>query len=393
MQSSQLTTFSLLILYSIQCLRFSYLNITSFHLLLLNSRINSILFLSFCVIIAISLAIPAGVSIFNSGPISLQTLLGQQQPQSNTISTGQQLPQSNLTSAELQLLTEGNSFQIDNVTFTRNMASINGTQLHYVIGGKGDPVVLLHGWPQTWYEWRNVMPALARNYTVIAPDLPGLGDSTPPTSYDTKTIAAYIHQLVNQLGFKSIYLVGHDIGTLVSYPYAAEYPSEVKKLVVMESPIPPFIPPGRLPSWWNIFNQVPGIPETLVEGKEREFLTWFYQNEAYNSAAISQADIDEYVSHYSAPGGMHQGFEYYRAIPEGIMQNLNYAKTNLTMPVLALGAGYHKYEGNVTLPLNIYSMEKLAQNVTGIVVPNTGHWIPEEQPKFVVEQLTKFFKE
>lgn len=144
--------------------------------------------------------------------------------------------QSNLMSAELQLLTEANSFKIDNVTFTHNMASVNGTQLHYVIGGQGDPIVLLHGWPQTWYQWRHVMPALAKNHTVIASDLPGLVDSTPPTSYDTKTIAAYIHQLVNQLGFKSIYLVGHDIGTLVSYPYAAAYPSEVKKLVVMESP-------------------------------------------------------------------------------------------------------------------------------------------------------------
>jgi pimeloyl-ACP methyl ester carboxylesterase len=349
-----------------------------------------------CVIIAISLVISSGVPIFSNGIISPQTLLAQQQQQqvqSNSTSTEQELPQSNFTSVEQKLLTEGNSFEIGNVTFTHNMASVNGTQLHYVMGGEGDPVVLLHGWPQTWYEWRHVMPALAKNYTVIAPDLPGLGDSTLPTSYDKKTIAAYIHQLVTQLGFNSIYLVGHDIGTLVSYPYAAAYPSEVKKLVVMESPIPGFFPPGRLPSWWNILNQVPGVPEFLVEGKEREYLTWFYQNEAYNSAAITQADIDEYASHYAAPGGMHAGFEYYRTIPEDTNQNLNYSKTKLTMPVLALGAGYHKYEGNVTLPLNIYSMEKLAQNVTGIVVPNTGHWIPEEQPEFVVDQLTKFFNE
>ena len=259
------------------------------------------------------------------------------------------------------------------------------------MGGKGDPVVLLHGWPQTWYEWRHVMPALARNYTVIVPDLPGLGDSKPPTGYDTKIVAAYIHKLVAQLGFKSIFLVGHDIGTLVSYPYAAAYPSEVKKLVVIESPIPGFFPPGRLPNWWNIFNQVPGVPEMLTDGKEREFLSWFYDNEAYNSDAITQADRDEYVSKYSAPGGMRGGFEYYRAIPQDIIQNQNYSKTNLTMPVLALGAGYYKFTGNVTMPLVIYSMEKLAQNVTSITVPNSGHWIPEEQPKILVEQLTKFF--
>jgi pimeloyl-ACP methyl ester carboxylesterase len=319
------------------------------------------------VIVAIVFIISPGISIISNGFVYPQKLMAQQQ-------------------------LNGNSFQIDNVTFSHHMASVNGIQLHYVMGGQGDPVVLLHGWPQTWYEWRYIMPALAKNYTVIAPDLRGLGDSSkPPTGYDTKNVAEDIHQLVTQLGFESIFLVGHDIGTLVSYPYAAQYPSEVEKLVVMESPIPPFLPPGRPPSWWNIFNQAPDVPELLVEGKEREFLTWFYDNEAYNSDAITQDAIDEYVSKYSAPGGMRAGFEYYRALPQDVMQNLNYSKTNLTMPVLALGAGYHKYEGNVTQPLNIYSMQKLAQNVTGITIPNTGHWIPEEQPEFLVNQLSNFF--
>jgi len=344
------------------------------------------------VIVAISLVISTSISIFSNGSISSQTLLAQQQQsQSNLTSAGEQ--QSSFTSAEQRLLTEGNSFEIENVTFSHHMTSVNGTQLHYVMGGKGDPVVLLHGWPETWYEWRHVMPTLAKNHTVIVPDLPGLGDSKPPTSYDTKTVAAYIHQLVTQLGLESIYLVGHDIGTIVAYPYAAAYPSEVKKLVVIESPIPGFFPPGRLPSWWIILNQVPDIPEFLVEGREREYLSWFYQNEAYNSAAIPQAAIDEYASHYSAPGGMRAGFDYYRAIPEDTSQNLNYSKIKLTMPVLALGASYYKYIGNVTMPLTIYGMHQVAENVTGIVVPNSGHWIPEEQPKFLAEQLTKFFSE
>jgi alpha-beta hydrolase superfamily lysophospholipase len=116
----------------------------------------------------------------------------------------------------------GTSFQIDNMTFSHNTASVNGIQLHYVIGGQGDPVVLLHGWPETWYAWHKVMPALAKNYTVIAPDLRGLGDSSkPPTGYDGKTVAEDIHQLVTQLGFETIFLVGHDIGAFVAYPYAA----------------------------------------------------------------------------------------------------------------------------------------------------------------------------
>ena len=152
--------------------------------------------------------------------ISISTLILNQ----NYIAMAQQQP-------------NGTSFQIDNMTFSHHMASVNGIQLHYVIGGHGDPVVLLHGWPETWYEWHHVMPALAKNYTVIAPDLRGLGDSSkPPTGYDGKTVAEDIHQLVTQLGFKTIFLVGHDIGTQVAYSYAAAHPTEVKKLAVMEYP-------------------------------------------------------------------------------------------------------------------------------------------------------------
>jgi hypothetical protein len=151
--------------------------------------------------------------------------------------------QNNQTSSSLtkQQQPTGISFQIDNMTFSHHMASVNGIQLHYVIGGHGDPVVLLHGWPETWYEWHNVMPALAKNYSVIAPDLRGLGDSSKPlTGYDGKTVAEDIHQLVTQLGFKSIFLVGHDVGSQPAYSYAAAHPTEVRKLVIMEYPLPWF---------------------------------------------------------------------------------------------------------------------------------------------------------
>jgi pimeloyl-ACP methyl ester carboxylesterase len=334
-------------------------------------------------VITVVLVVSTSLSIFNMGSISSQTLSAQQQPQSN------------FTSAEQQLLTEGNSFEIDNVTFSHNVASINGIQLHYVIGGQGDPVVLLHGWPETWYAWHKVMPALAKNYTVIAPDLRGLGDSSKPlTGYDGKTLAEDIHQLVTQLGFKTLFLVGHDIGTQVAYSYAAAHPTEVKKLVVMELTIPGFAPAGRMPLWWVIFHQTPGVPEALVEGREQEYLSWFFQNLPFNPAAITQTDINEYVRHYSAPGGMSAGFEHYRAFPHDAIQNQNYSKTKLTMPVLALGGGYiPTFGGNITMPTIIYGMEQLAQNVTEITVPNSGHFIPDEQPKFLVEQLTKFFNE
>jgi pimeloyl-ACP methyl ester carboxylesterase len=285
------------------------------------------------------------------------------------------------------------SFDIDNVTFSHHMASVNGIQLHYVRGGQGDPLVLLHGWPETWYEWRHIMPDLAKNYTVIVSDLRGLGDSSKPlTGYDGKTVAEDIHQLVTQLGFKTIFLVGHDIGTQVAYSYAAAHPTEVKRLVVMDLTIPGFEPPGMMPIWWRSFHETPDVPEALVQGKEMLYLSWFYRNLAYNPSAITQTDINEFVSHYSAPGGMHAGFEYYRAFPQDAIQNENYSKIKLTMPVLALGAGYiPTFGGNITTPTIVYGMQKLAQNTTGIIVPNSGHWIPEERPDFVIDQLSKFF--
>jgi pimeloyl-ACP methyl ester carboxylesterase len=352
----------------------------------MSSKVNSLLHSPYCILVAVCLVASTCISIIVIGPVAHQVSLAQQQPQAN------------LTSTEQQLLTEGNSFEIDNVNFSHHTATVNGIQLHYVMGGKGDPVVLLHGWPETWYAWRHVMPALAKNYTVIAPDLRGIGDSSKPlTGYDGKTLAEDIHQLVTQLGFKTIFLVGHDIGAFVVYPYAAAHPMEVKRLVVMEVPPPitGFFPPPSMnrgpPLWWILFQQTPDVPEALVQGKEMTYLSWFYQNLAYNPAAITQADINEYVSHYSAPGGMRAGFEYYRAIPQDAIQNENYSKTNLTMPVLALGAGYIPAFGGNPNTAAENGMKMLAQNVTGIIVPNSGHFIQEEQPDVVVKLLNNFF--
>jgi pimeloyl-ACP methyl ester carboxylesterase len=346
----------------------------------MSSEENSIVNSSHSIIIAVFLVIATSTSIIVIVSNQPEITMAQQQQQS----------QVNQTSS---VLMEGISFEIDNMTFSHHMATVNGIQMHYVIGGQGDPIVLLHGWPETWYEWRHVMPALAKNYTVIVPDLRGLGDSSkPPTGYDGNTAAEDIHQLVTQLGFKTIFLVGHDIGTQVAYSYAAAHPTEVKRLAVMDLTIPGFEPAGRMPIWWRLFHQTPDIPEALVQGKEMMYLSWFYRNLAYNPSAITQADINEFVSHYSAPGGMRAGFEYYRAFPQEAIQNENYSKTKLTMPVLALGAGYIPvFGGNITMPSIVYGMKILAQNVEGITVPNSGHWIPEEQPEFVIKQLANFF--
>jgi pimeloyl-ACP methyl ester carboxylesterase len=361
---------------------------------------NSSLYLPFC-LTAIFLTIIIATGIFaislilnqNQSAIAQQQ---QQQQQQSQLGSNSNSNQTLLSHAKQQqpFVSKGISFDIDNVTFSHHMASVNGIQIHYVIGGQGDPVVLLHGWPQTWYEWRHIMPALAKNYTVIVPDLRGLGDSSkPPTGYDGKTVAEDIHQLVSQLGFKQIFLVGHDVGSQPAYSYAAAHQAEVRRLVIMEYIFPGFTPPqleGKV--WWFPFHQAPDIPEALVEGKETMYLSWFYHNLAYNPSAITQTDIDEFVSHYSAPGGMRDGFNYFRAFPQDAIQNENYSKTKLTMPVLALGAGFIPgFGGNVTINYALYGMQALAQNVTGIQVPNSGHWIPEERPDFVIKLLDTFF--
>jgi len=338
------------------------------------------------IFVAVCLVVSASISIIGIGPVAPQVSLAQQQPQAN------------FTSTEQQLITEGNSFVIDNMTFSHHMATVNGIQLHYVMGGEGEPVVLLHGYPQSWYEWRHIMPALAKNYTVVVPDLRGLGDSSKPfTGYDGKTTAEDIYQLLTQLGLdEKIYLVGHDVGAQTAYSYAAAHPNNISKLVIMDYIFPGFYPPNLedVCCWWFSFHQTPDIPEALTDGNEREYLSWFYRGLAYNPQAITEADIDKYVRSYSAPGGMRAGFEYYRAFPMDAEQNKESAKNKITMPVLVLGGDIYPalggdFPGNYALP----STQALAENVTGIIVPLSGHWIPEEQPKFVVEQFAKFFNQ
>ncbi len=300
----------------------------------------------------------------------------------------QQSSLSNRTAFDIAKPIKDLSFQIDNITFSHHTASVNGIRMHYVIGGHGNPVVLLHGWPETWYEWHKIMPALAKNYTVIAPDLRGLGDSSKPsTGYDGNTTAEDIYQLVSQLGLgQKIYLVGHDVGVHAAYSYASAHPNNVSKLVILDVPVPGFYPPGfKHCCWWFSLHQLPDLPEALTAGKEREYLSWFYTTFAYNPYAITQADVDEYVRHYSAPGGMRAGFEYYRAFPITEEQNKVHASVKLPMPVLALGGEYAGRNAALT------SMKSLATNVSGGIVPLSGHWIAEERPDFLIKELTKFF--
>jgi len=294
--------------------------------------------------------------------------------------------------AAAQNVTNDNSEK--KINYTHYKTSVNGIQLHYVMGGKGeaDPIILLHGWPQTWYEWRHIIPQLiANNYTVIAPDMRGLGDSEKPqTGYDTKTVAEDIYQLVKKLGYNKIHLVAHDWGGPVAFSYAAAHPQDILKMVILDTILPGFgaeeaanFSPNGL--WHLSFHSVRDLPEKLIEGKEDTYLNWFY-DWTYNQSAITSEDREEYIEQYSKPGALRAGFEYYRAIFEDAKQNKEYGKDKLDMPILTIGgeAGL----GNLTT----ISFQKVGNNVTGIVLPYTGHFIPEERPNFLIKQILKFFK-
>lgn len=285
-----------------------------------------------------------------------------------------------------------NGTTFDN-TFTHYIAQVNGVSLHYVMGGVGDPVVLLHGWPQTWYAWHKIMPALAQRYTVIAPDLRGLGDSSKPEGgYDKRTVAEDIYQLVNSLGFQQINLVGHDIGGMVAYAYAAAHPEDVQRLVLMEVNLPGFgleqaMDVSRGGYWHFGFHMARDFPEMLTEGKERFYILAWMKRITYNQEAFTEADVDEYVRTYAAPGGMSAGFEHYRTLLKDGEQNREYAKSKLQMPVLAMGG-----ESSVGDSL-LKGVQAVAENVRGVVVEQCGHYIAEERPEYFIQQLLSFLDE
>jgi pimeloyl-ACP methyl ester carboxylesterase len=275
--------------------------------------------------------------------------------------------------------------------FTHQTAHVNGVHLHYVIGGQGFPVVLLHGWPQTWYEWRKIMPTLAEKYTVIAPDSRGLGDSEKTESgYDAATLAEDTFSLVRSLGFQQIFLVGHDLGVLTAYAYAARYREAVQRLVILDSPLDGFGSEDFITKhniWHYSFFQAPrNLAESLVEGRERILLQWFFAR-ARNSAAFTQEDIDEYVRCYSGRDALRAGFTYYRSFSINNQLFKEYSKDKLRIPVLALGGEY----SGAGWPF--LSLAQVAEHVSGGVIPQCGHYIAEEQPAELLQRLNTFFSE
>ncbi|HYW30914.1 MAG TPA: alpha/beta hydrolase [Gemmatimonas sp.] len=274
-------------------------------------------------------------------------------------------------------------------------AFCNGQILHYVRAGTGDPVVLLHGWPATWYHWRKLIPLLADTYTVIAPDLRGFGDSTKPASgYDTRTITEDVYQLVQQLGLSRPFIVGHDMGAVHAYTYANRHPDEVRGLAYLDEPLPGFgyeqfaqlqpDPAMQGGFFFAHFHLAPDLPEALVAGRERLYLSYLIRRMSYDPSAFDEADLDEYERTFGG-GGFRGSIGVYREIGETIRQNREAATTKLQLPVLALGGAFGVGE------LTLRDMRAVAADVRGAVIPECGHFIAEERPAELARALRDFF--
>ena len=282
----------------------------------------------------------------------------------------------------------------DSPVVSHHTAAVNGIGLHYVTAGSGEPVVLLHGWPQTWREWRRIIPALAARYTVVAPDLRGFGDSDKPSGgYDKRTVAEDVYQLVRHLGLDAVNLVGHDLGMMVAYAYAAAHPADVRRLVLAEAGLPglgleEFFDMARYPRLWHFgFFSAPGVAEALIAGRERLFVSQFIRMQFYDPTAVAEEDLDEYARRLAAPGALRGGFEHYRAVPVDAGHNRENARTRLPMPVLTIGG-----ERSVGYRLEA-AIKPLARHVRGVVIERCGHYVADEQPDVVARELLRFLGE
>jgi pimeloyl-ACP methyl ester carboxylesterase len=256
-------------------------------------------------------------------------------------------------------------------------AEAGGVKLHYLTAGHGPAVLLLHGYTQTSRMWRSIIPLLAAKFTVIAPDLPGIGDSdVPADGLDMKTAAIRVHALVKSLGVEKARVVGHDIGLMVAYAYAAQFPTETEKLVVMDA----FLP--GVPGWEGVYND-PSIwhfrfngptPEALVRGRERTYFDYFWNDFAADKThSIPEADRAAFTAAYARPGRMRAGWAYFVSFQQAARDFTQLSQTKLTMPVLAIGG--EKANGKVLGE----QMKLVATNATMVVLKDCGHWVLEEK--------------
>jgi pimeloyl-ACP methyl ester carboxylesterase len=277
---------------------------------------------------------------------------------------------------------------MDKDTIASRKATIDGVKLHYRTAGHGPTVILLHGYTQTSRMWKPIIPLFAKNFTVIAPDLPGIGDSAvPKDGLDMKTAAIRIHALATSLGIQKARVVGHDIGLMVAYAYAAQFPAETEKLVLMDA----FLP--GVPGWEAVYNN-PAIwhfrfngytPEALVRGRERTYFEHFWNNFAADkNRSLSKADRAAYAAAYARPGRMRSGWAYFVSFGQAAKDFAQVSQTKLSMPALAIGG--EKANGEVLGQ----QIRAVASDAKVGVLKNTGHWVLEENPKGTTDALMNF---
>jgi haloacetate dehalogenase len=279
-------------------------------------------------------------------------------------------------------------------TLTRHTVRVNGIRMHVAEAGKGPPVVLLHGYPETWYAWRNQWLNLAQDYHAIMPDLRGYGDSDKPDSgYDKRTMAEDVRQLVAHFGYDRISLIGHDRGARVATRFAKDHRQMVDRLAVLDN-IPTRVvfnsTDARLARlyWFFYFQQVPHLPEALIERREEIFLRHFYSTWCYNPAAIDELAIAEYVRAYSQPGSLRGALNDYRAGPLDLQQDVEDADDLIECPVLALWGADFELVGQAFDVIGVW--KSMAKNVRGVAIPRCGHLPQEEQPERVNQELRDF---
>ena len=273
-------------------------------------------------------------------------------------------------------------------TIVARAEDVDGVRLHYLTAGRGPAVILLHGYAETSRMWKPIIPLLAERFTVIAPDLPGIGDSAiPANGLDMKRAAILIHALARKLGVEKARVVGHDIGLMVAYAYAAQFPAETEKLVVMDA----FLP--GVGGWEAVYNN-PAIwhfrfhgptPERLVKGRERTYFEYFWNDLAADrNRSLPEADREAYTAAYARPGRMRAAWAYFESFPQAAKDFAQLSQTKLAMPVLAIG-------GEESLGEVLGEQMKLvASDATVVVLKDTGHWVLEERLKETTDALVKF---
>ncbi|MBR0642981.1 alpha/beta fold hydrolase [Plastoroseomonas hellenica] len=277
---------------------------------------------------------------------------------------------------------------IDQAAIESRFATVNGVRLHYLTAGAGEPVLLLHGYAQTSHMWRPLIAELARTRLVIAPDLRGFGASDKPAGgYDKKSLAQDVHALIASLGLGKLAVAGHDIGLMVAYAYAAQYPAEVSRIALMDAFLPgvgDWTHVWLLRDLWH-FHFYGKTPLALVEGRERIYFEHFWNDFAADPThSVSEADRQFYAAAYAQPGAMAAGFEVFRAFERDASDFAGFAATRLTMPMLVLSG--EKASGEFLIDQG----RLVADDVEGVIIQGSGHWLMDEARDQVVPKLTAF---